>query len=196
MRVSQALGMEPNELLPQLKEGKTIAQIAEEHGVSVSTVVDELLMPVKKGLDKAVADGKLNQEQAEQKLSKAEAKITEMVQKATPKGIVGHEVKKIRKQDARARQIRVLLGQVCQIVNLDRKGLSAQLKEGKKIVEIAQEQGVSRDELLKALTDRAQERLDKAVSEGKLDKDKAAEIMPKIEESLTKFVDNFPPEKR
>ncbi len=196
VRVSQALGMEPNELLPQLKEGKTIAQIAEEHGVSVSTVVDELLMPVKKGLDKAVADGKLNQEQAEQKLSKAEAKITEMVQKATPKGIVGHEVKKIRKQDARARQIRVLLGQVCQIVNLDRKGLSAQLKEGKKIVEIAQEQGVSRDELLKALTDRAQERLDKAVSEGKLDKDKAAEIMPKIEESLTKFVDNFPPEKR
>jgi len=195
MRISQALDMVPDELLPQLKEGKTIAEIAKEQGITADTVVDELLVPVKKGLDRAVADGKLSQEQAEEKLSKAQARITEMVQKATPKDIVRHEVNKIRMQDARAMRTRVLLRQVCQIVNLDHKEMLAQLKEGKKIVEIAQGQNISRDELLEALTERAQDRLDKAVREGKLDTEKAAGIMPKIEESLTKFVDNFPPEK-
>lgn len=194
-KVSQVLDMEPNELLPQLKEGRTIAQIAEERGISVSTVVDELLVPVKERLDKAVVDGKLSQEQAEQGLSKAEARITEMVQNATPQDIVRHRAGKLISQDKRAGRTKVLLNQVCQIVNLDSEEMLAQLKEGKKIVEIAQEQGVSRDELLQALTDRAQERLDKAVSEGKLDGDKAVEMMPKIEEGLAKFVDNFPPEK-
>lgn len=78
-------------------------------------------------------------------------------------------------------------------MNLDHEELLSQLKEGKKIVEIAQEQGVSRDELLESLIDRAQDRLDKAVSEGKLDKEKAAEIMSKLEERLAEFVDDFPP---
>lgn len=195
LRISQALDMKPNELLPQLKEGKTVAQIAEGKGVSDSEVVDELLVPVREGLDKAVAEGKLSQEQAKQKLSEAEARITEMVQKATLKEIVGHEVKKIRKQDERARKTRVLLHQVCQIVNLDREELLSQLKEGKKIVEVAQEQGVSRDELLKSLIDSAQDRLDRAVGERKLDEQKAVDLKQKIEEGLTRFVDNFPPER-
>ena len=195
LRISQAVGMEPDELIPQLKEGKSIAQIAEEQGISTSVVVGELLVSVEERLDRAVADGKLSQEQAEEKLSKAEARITEMVQNPALKGIVGHEVNKIRKQDERARQTRGLLHQVCQIVNLEHEELLPQLKEGKKIVEIAQEQGVSRDELLKSLVDTAQNRLDKAVSEGKLDEEKAAEIMSKIEDRLAKFVDDFPPGK-
>lgn len=195
LRISQAVGMEPDELIPQLKEGKSIAQIAEEQGISTSVVVGELLVSVEERLDRAVADGKLSQEQAEEKLSKAEVRITEMVQNPALKGIVGHEVNKIRKQDGRARQTRILLHQVCQIVNLEHEELLTQLKEGKKIVEIAQEQGVSRDELLKSLVDTAQNRLDKAVSEGKLDEEKAAEIMSKIEDRLAKFVDDFPPGK-
>ncbi len=193
LRISQALDMKPDELLPQLREGNTIAQIAEKQGIPTTTVVDELLVPVKKGLDRAVANGKLSQEQAEENLDRAEAKITEMVQEATIKEIVGHQAKKIRTQDKNARRTKAALYQVCQIVDLDREELLAQLKEGKKIAEIAWEQGVSRDELLGALVDRAQERLDKAVSEGKLDEGKVAEIMPKIEERLAKFVDNFPP---
>ncbi|MDY7018697.1 MAG: hypothetical protein SU899_01275 [Chloroflexota bacterium] len=116
-----------------------------------------------------------------------------MVQEATIKEIVGHQVKKIRTQDKNARRTKAALYHVCQIVDLDREELLARLKEGKKIAEISQEQGISRDELLAALVDRAQERLDKAVSEGKLDEGKVAEIMPKIEERLARFVDNFPP---
>ena len=194
-RISQALGMEPDELLPQMKEGKTIAQIAEEQGTTVNAVVDELLAPVEKRLDRAIADGKLSQEQAEEKLSEAEARITEMVQNATLEEIIGHEVEKIRKQDGKARQDRMLLDQVCQIINLDPEELHAQLKEGKTIAEIAQEHGVSRDALIETLVEHAQDRLDKAVSDGRLDEEKAAEIMTKTEDRLTKFVDNFPPER-
>ncbi|MDY7018698.1 MAG: hypothetical protein SU899_01280 [Chloroflexota bacterium] len=65
LRISQALDMKPGELLPQLREGNTVAQIAKEQGVPTTTVVNQLLVPVKKGLDRAVANDKLSREQAE-----------------------------------------------------------------------------------------------------------------------------------
>ena len=195
MKISQALDMEPDELVSQLKEGRTVAQIAGDQGVPLSELVDELLEPIEKGLDQAVADDKLSPEQAEQKLSEVEAKITEMLQEASLEDLVRHEVGKIKKQGTMGMRTRALLHQVSQIVDLDHEELLARLKEGEKIVDIAQEQGVDRDELLEALIDRARERLDKAVVEGKLDEGKAGEIMPKIEEKLAWFIDNFPSEK-
>lgn len=81
-----------------------------------------------------------------------------------------------------------------QIVNLDRKGMLEELKEGNKIVEIAEEQGISRSELLDAPMDRAQDRLNNAVSAGKLDEEKAEEIMQNVGDRLAMFVDSFPPE--
>jgi predicted DNA-binding protein (UPF0251 family) len=69
-----------------------------------------------------------------------------------------------------------------------------ELKEGKKIVEIAEEQGISRSELLDALMDRAQDRLNKAVSAGKLVEEKAEEIMQNVGDRLAMFLDSFPPE--
>lgn len=195
MKVSQALGMEPNELLSQLKEGKTIAEIAEEQGVLISVVVEELLAPIREGLDRAVADGKLSQGEAEQRLSNAEVRINKLVHEARLKDVVRYGINKTVERTRGARQTRMLLHQVCQMLNLDREGLFTQLKEGKKIVEIAQEQGISRDELLEALIEPAQDRLDKAVSEGKLDEQKAEEIRQNIEDRLARFVDNFPPGK-
>jgi len=195
MRISQALGMEDKELVQQLREGRTVAEIAEEQGIPTHLVVQELLIPIEEALDRAVADGRLSQEQAREKLSSAEVTVSKMVQEATLEDIVRHEVKKIVETDKRARQTKLLLHQVCQIVNLDHMGMLAELKEGKKIAEIAEEQGISQNELLEALTELAQDRLDKAVSKGKLDAQKAEEIMQNIGDRLAQFVLNFPPKK-
>ena len=195
LRISQALDMKPTDLLFQLKEGKKLAQIAEEQGLSTDELVNELLAPVKKGLDRAVAENKLSQEQAEQKFNKIEVKVNEAIQKATLKGIVRNGYDKFEKQDKRAGQTKLLLRQVAQIVNLDDEELLARLKEGKKIVEIAQEQGIGRDELLESLMERVQDRLDTAVHEGKLGEEKAKEIKQRIEERLGRFIDNFPAER-
>jgi hypothetical protein len=53
-----ALGMEPSALAQELKDGKTIAQVAQEKGVDVDTVIDAMVAPVKERITKFVNDGR------------------------------------------------------------------------------------------------------------------------------------------
>lgn len=63
--LADALGLTPDELNAQLISGKTLAQIAEAQGVSQEQLAAALETSVKAGLDKAVADGVLPQQQAD-----------------------------------------------------------------------------------------------------------------------------------
>jgi hypothetical protein len=53
-----ALGMEPSALAQELKDGKTIAQVANEKGVDVNTVIDAMVAPVKERITKFVNEGR------------------------------------------------------------------------------------------------------------------------------------------
>jgi polyhydroxyalkanoate synthesis regulator phasin len=62
------LGMTVEELQTQLKDGKTVADLAKEKGVDVQTIVDAFLALRQEVLSQAVTDGKISQEQADQML--------------------------------------------------------------------------------------------------------------------------------
>ena len=49
--------MEPSALAQELKGGKTIAQVAQEKGVDVNTVIDAMVAPVKERITKFVNEG-------------------------------------------------------------------------------------------------------------------------------------------
>lgn len=63
-----ALGLTPDELNAELSSGKTITQIAGDKGIQKEQLAKKLESLVKAGLDKAVADQKITQEQADQML--------------------------------------------------------------------------------------------------------------------------------
>lgn len=67
--LADALKLTPDELQNQLASGKTLTQIAEAQGVSQEQLTAVLETSVKAGLDKAVADGVLTREQADQMLN-------------------------------------------------------------------------------------------------------------------------------
>ena len=67
--LAETLGLTQDELNAELASGKTLAQIAEAKGVSQDELAAALETSAKAGLDKAVADGVLTQEQADQMLS-------------------------------------------------------------------------------------------------------------------------------
>jgi hypothetical protein len=54
---AHALGMEPSALAQELEGGKTIAQVAQEKGVDVNTVIDAMVAPVKERITKFVNEG-------------------------------------------------------------------------------------------------------------------------------------------
>ncbi len=67
--LAETLGLTQDELNAELASGKTLAQIAEAKGVTQDELAAALETSAKAGLDKAVADGVLTQEQADSMLN-------------------------------------------------------------------------------------------------------------------------------
>ena len=71
---AEKLGMTEAELMTSLRDGKTIAELAEEKGVDTQAITDAYLAQWKEKLDAQVADGTITQDQADATLkAKTEA---------------------------------------------------------------------------------------------------------------------------
>lgn len=79
---AEQLGMEPAELITELQSGKTVAQVAEEKGVALQTIVDAFLAPRAEQLTEMVNNGQLTQEQADALLAMMTANVTEHLTEA------------------------------------------------------------------------------------------------------------------
>lgn len=73
------LDMEREELLSQLKEGQTLAQIAEANGFTVEEFESALLEQVQQDLSALVAEGKITQRQADAIFERIEEHIDRIV---------------------------------------------------------------------------------------------------------------------
>ena len=72
-----SLGITAEEVRAAAEAGKTLAQLAEEQGVSEERVVSTLVTAGEEHLAEAVADGRLTQAEADEKKADLEARTTE-----------------------------------------------------------------------------------------------------------------------
>ena len=79
------LGLTEEQLRSELESGKTLAQVATQHGKTVDGLVAALLEPVKAKLDAAVAAGRLTQAEANSMLAGLKARITDFVNGRFPR---------------------------------------------------------------------------------------------------------------
>lgn len=82
--LSTLLGLERKELMTQLRDGSTLAEVATAQGVEPQAVIDALVAEATTHLDEAVADGRMDQAEADQKLADATTRITDMVNNGRP----------------------------------------------------------------------------------------------------------------
>jgi transposase-like protein len=76
---ADAIGIEPSELFRELRTGATIADVANDHGVEVSTVVDAVVAALQERLDSAVENGWITQAQADERATGLEDEATALV---------------------------------------------------------------------------------------------------------------------
>jgi len=76
-KIAQDTGLTPQELLPQLRDGATPAQILIDNGIDVATFVDELLVNTEERLAEAVANERITQEQADERLDTIRTTLTD-----------------------------------------------------------------------------------------------------------------------
>lgn len=73
--IAELIGTDAEGLKTALSDGKTLAEIAEENGVEVQSVIDALVERANERIDAAVESGKLTAEEAETKKSEVAEKI-------------------------------------------------------------------------------------------------------------------------
>jgi hypothetical protein len=83
------LGLTEAQLHSELESGKTLAQVAQAHGKSVSGLGDALLAQAKQRLDAAVAAGRLTKAQETDMLNGLRDRITNLVNSRRPGGEPG-----------------------------------------------------------------------------------------------------------
>jgi hypothetical protein len=81
-----ALGMTADELKSALKDGSSIADIAKDKGVDLAKVIDALVVAAKERVQQQVADEKLTQEQADERIAGLTERITALVNGERPEG--------------------------------------------------------------------------------------------------------------
>ncbi|BAN03935.1 hypothetical protein YM304_36210 [Ilumatobacter coccineus YM16-304] len=82
--VTELLGVDAETLRTELADGATLADIAEENGVSTDELVDALVTQAMERVDAAVEAGRIDQDVVDERLDDLEARITERV--TTPRG--------------------------------------------------------------------------------------------------------------
>jgi bacterioferritin (cytochrome b1) len=78
-KVAEFLGLTPQEVVEALKDGQSLAQIAEENGVSSDKLSAFVLGELEARLAEAVENGKMTQERADENLATAEERIDRLI---------------------------------------------------------------------------------------------------------------------
>jgi hypothetical protein len=77
--LTDVLGVDQEALREALMSGQSVADIAAENGVDVQTVIDTLVAEANVRLDEAVAEGKIDAADADEKRAQIEERVTAMV---------------------------------------------------------------------------------------------------------------------
>jgi uncharacterized protein YidB (DUF937 family) len=146
------LGVDQSAVTDALKQGKTLAQIAQEKGLSEDDFLQKVTAAETKAIDDALTAGKITQDQADKQKSGLSDRLKQMIENTKPEGDFhgkGHDgFGPWENYEA-----------VSQILGMTEQELKTEVQAGKSLAEVAQEKGISEDQLISKLKDSMTDRL-------------------------------------
>ena len=178
----KASGLSQEVVAQGVKDGKTFREILTENGKDPSAVQAQALADVKTRLDKAVADGKMTQAQADKLLARADTGFTKLMD-ATPRhrddGNGRGRLNQIRKQGIQV---------AATTIGITPQELAKDLRDGQTVAQVATAHGVSPQAVIDAMVAKANARIDQAVANGKLTQAQGDKLKERASAVITKFV--------
>lgn len=179
---AETIGISRSDLRTQLRDGKTVAEVAQAHNVDPQKVVDALVAAGNARIDEAVTNGRIDAARAatlKQKLPDAASKL------------VNHEFKGGH-MNARLLARRSAVRTAADTIGIDTKALAQEVRSGKTVAQVAQEHGVNPQQVIDAVVAKAKDRIDEAVANGKLTAERASVLTQRVTERVTKLVNETP----
>jgi len=139
---AEALKLDRGELKRKLENGRSLADIAKERGVSKDELIRRLTEAAAKRIDAKVAEGKLPAARAEQLKARLRSRIEAAVDSRDL-------LNPIRRHPGGLH----LLDKIARVIGIPKNELKSRLAKGQSIAEIAKSKGMSEDELIAKLKD-------------------------------------------
>jgi 2C-methyl-D-erythritol 2,4-cyclodiphosphate synthase len=152
--VSEVLNLEASEVAAQLREGNTLAQIIEEHGSTVEAVVEDLTAEQRERLQEAVNEGRITQEEMDERLARLEERYTRVLNSER----LGRLAERASHWRFAAHQ-RSLVRGVADVLGLEVSEVAAQLREGKTLAQVIEDNGSTAEEVVDAMVEDIRARL-------------------------------------
>ncbi len=187
--VASLLGKTTDELREALESGKTLAELAKEQGVATSAVVDLLVKERTEKLAAELADGKLTQEQYDQRVAELSEHATKQVNGELGFGGPGTP-------DRKGHGPAGMLGgseEVASLLGKTTDELREALESGKTLAELAKEQGVATSAVVDLLVKERTEKLAAELADGKLTQEQYDQRVAELSEHVTKQVNGERP---
>jgi lambda repressor-like predicted transcriptional regulator len=184
--VAQALGVSVDDLTAALRDGRSVADLAAEKGVALDTVVEALLAPRREALAQAVIDGWITQQRADTMLANMQENITEQLQETGPLGGMGlGPAGQVLRAERLGWRMHGQADLVAQALGMSVDDLTAALRDGRSVADLAAEKGVALDTVVEALLAPRREALAQRVAAGNLTQAEADARLAQMEESIT-----------
>ncbi|REK52054.1 MAG: hypothetical protein C6W55_17660 [Thermobacillus sp.] len=136
------LKLNRDELRRELKEGKTLAEIAAKKGIGKDELIRRLSEAAAKRIDARVAEGRLTAARAREIKSGLQAHIEAAV-----------DSRDILRPLHRHPGHLFMMHKIASVLGMSKDELKSRLAEGKSIAEIAKSRGISEDQLIEKLKD-------------------------------------------
>jgi uncharacterized protein YidB (DUF937 family) len=147
------LGLDQTTITDQLNQGKTLAQVAQDKGITEDVLLQKLTAAENQTIDAAVTSGKITQAQADKKKS----------------GLAAHlkkEVENIEQNEGHEKGRFGLFGEpaaLSKMLGVTEQELTTGLQAGQSLTEIAQTKGIGEDQLINKIKDNMTDQLKKFV---------------------------------
>lgn len=176
--VADALGMTPQEVVTAMQDGKTLADIINENGGDLDSIVDEIIAPRVERINQLVENGYLDEQYVESLTAHARAEVTERMNQTwqQPAARIGGRFGD--KADHPMAIIATTLG-------MTTTELLTELQAGKTVADVADEQNVALDDVVDAVVAPFEERMQTMVDSGRLTQEQADARIETMRENTT-----------
>jgi len=158
---AEVTGLQPKDVLAEVRAGKSLAQIAQAHGKTDKDVISSARAKLADRLKQAVANNRMTQ-------ARADAALAQFDQ-AAPQIVASQNLGRLgRRAGAQVKLARAaLVRATAEVAGLQPKDVLAELRAGKSLAQIAQAHGKTGDDILAKARELGQQRLDQALDRAK-----------------------------
>lgn len=180
--IEEATGLTKEDVIAQMRDGKTFNQILGENELDPQVVIDAVTAVLTEELDQAVAEGNLTEERAAQALENLPDHLERLMDASLPEFWQRGDRVRVHLDDS-------LAGVLAEMAGVDMKDLLKEVLTPPSLADLAAKHGLDAAAIIAEAEQRITAEINEAVADGRLTEEVAAQALEGLHDRLTNRFD-------